>query len=129
MKIKRKGMITVAVAMLIIAVIVPVYALGDPSGTLQHLRTQDPDCEHQGPAIRAYGEDPPIQAQEEKPEQLPEEETLEEVETPIQDQNQTQEKLKDGSCENTDCEKNEYQYQYQYQYQNQEQCSYGQEED
>jgi len=127
MKIRRKGMITVAVAMLMIAVIVPVYALGDPSGTLQHLRTQDPDCEHQGPATRAYGEDPPIQAQEEKPEESPEEETLEEVETPIQDQDQTQEKLREGNCENTDCEENEYQYQYQYQYQ--EQCRYGQEED
>jgi hypothetical protein len=86
MKIKRKGLITVAVALLIVAVIVPVYALGDPSGTLLHLRTQDPDCEHQGPAARAYGEDQPVQAQEEKSEALSEEETLEEAETPIQEQ-------------------------------------------
>jgi hypothetical protein len=120
MKIKRKGLITIAIALLMIAVIVPVYALGDPNGTLLHLRTQDPDCEHQGPATRAYGEDPPIQAQEEKPEELSEEETLEEAETPIQEQTQTQEQLKECDCENADCEETQYQFQ--------EQCRYGQEE-
>jgi hypothetical protein len=125
MKIKKKGLITVAVALLMLAVIVPVYALGDPSGTLHHLRTQDPDCEHQGPATRAYGEDSPIQTQE--PEELSEEEALEEVETPIQEQTQTQEQLRKCDCENADCEENQYQYQCQHQFQ--EQCRYGQEED
>jgi hypothetical protein len=127
MKIKRKGLITVAVALLIVAVIVPVYALEDPSGTLLHLRTQDPDYEHQGPATRAYGEDQPVQAQEEKSEALSEEETLEEVETPIQEQTQTQEQLRDGDCENADCEENQNQYQYQFQFQ--EQFRHGQGED
>ena len=127
MKIKKKGLITVAVALLMLAVIVPVYAQSQ-SGTLQHLRTQDPDCEHQGPATRAYGEDPPVQAQEEKPEGLSGEETGD-GETPIQEQTQTQEQLREGDCENADCEENQYQYQYQYQYQFQEQCQYGQEED
>ena len=125
MKIKKKGLITVAVALLMLAVIVPVYALGDPSGTLLHLRTHDPDCEHQGPTTRAYGEDPPVQAQEEKPEELSEEERLEDVEIPIQEQTQTQEQLRECDCENADCEENQYQYQYQFQ----EQCRYGQEED
>lgn len=121
MKIKRKGLITVAVALLMIAVIVPVYALGDQSGNIQQKRDQE--CTPEGPAIRAYGEDPPVQAQEEKPEGLSEEETLEEAETPIQEQTQTQEQLRDGYCENVDCEENQYQYQFQ------EQCRYGQEED
>ena len=125
MKIKRRGLITIAVVLLMISVIVPVYALGNPNGTLQHLRTQDPDCEHQGPATRAYGEDPPAQAQEEKPEELSEEETLQENGAPIQEQTQTQEQLRSGDCENEECE----QFQYQFQYQFQEQYRNGQEED
>jgi len=122
MKIKRKGLITVAVALLMIAVIVPVYALGDQSGNMQQKRDQE--CTPECPATRAYGEDPPAQAQEEKPEELSEE-NLEEVETPIQEQTQTQEQLRDGDCENADCEENQYQYQYQFQ----EQFRYGPEED
>ena len=111
MKIKRKGLITVAVALLTIAVIVPVYALGDQSGNMQQKRDQD--CEPECPATRAYGEDPPVQAQEEKPEGLSEE-SLEEAETPIQEQTQTQEQLRDCDCENADCEAYQYQYQYQH---------------
>jgi hypothetical protein len=114
-KIKKKGLIIVAAALLMLAVIVPVYALGDPNGTPIHLRTQDPDCEHNGPATRAYGEDTPVQAQQEKPEELSEEEG--EVETPIQEQTQTMEQLRECDCENEDCEQYQYQNQEQYQLQ------------
>jgi hypothetical protein len=118
MKIKRKGLITVAVALLMIAVIVPVYALGDQSGIMKCPRDQaneDPP----GPTTRSYGEN------SQNPEGLSEEETLEEDETPIQeqtqDQTQTQEQLKECDCENADCKENQYQFQEQYRY--------GQEED
>jgi len=117
MKIKRKGMIIVAVALLMMAVLVPVYAQSQ-NGTLQQDRDQD--CTPQGPAVRAYGEDSPVQAQEEKPEGLSEE-TLEEAETPIQEQTRTQEQLSNCDCENEecncgneDCEQYHYQYQYRY---------------
>ena len=118
MKIKRKGLITAAIALLMIAVIVPVYALGDQSGIMKCPRDQaneDPP----GPTTRSYGEN------SQNPEGLSEEETLEEAETPIQeqtqDQTQIQEQLKECDCENADCEENQYQFQ--------EQCRYGQEED
>ena len=101
-----------------IAVIVPVYALGDQSGIMKCPRDQaneDPP----GPTTRSYGEN------SQNPEGLSEEETLEEAETPIQeqtqDQTQIQEQLKECDCENADCEENQYQFQ--------EQCRYGQEED
>ena len=122
MKIKSKGMIIVVVALLTMAVLVPVYAQYQ-NGTPQQDRDQD--CTPQGPATRAYGEDSPIQTQE--PEELSEEEALEEVETSIQEQTQTQEQLRECDCENADCEENQYQYQCQHQFQ--EQCRYGQEED
>jgi hypothetical protein len=122
MKIKSKGMIIVVVALLMMAVLVPVYAQYQ-NGTPQQDRDQD--CTPQGPATRAYGEDPPVQAQEEKPEGLSEEETLEEAETPIQEQTQTQEQLRECDYENADCEENQYHYQYQFK----EQFRYGQEED
>ena len=109
--------------MLMIAVIVPVYALGDQSGNMQQKRDQD--CEPESPSTRAYGEDPPVQAQEEKPEELSEGETLQENGAPIQEQNQTQEQLRSHDCENEECE----QFQYQFQYQFQEQYRNGQEED
>ena len=118
MKIKRKGLIPLVVALLMIAVIVPVYALGDQSGIMKCPRDQaneDPP----GPTTRSYGEN------SQNPEGLSEEETLEEAETPIQeqtqDQTQIQEQLKECDCENADCEENQYQFQ--------EQCRYGQEED
>ena len=118
MKIKRKGLITVAVALLMITVIVQVYSLGEQSSNMQQKREQD--CEPECPATRAYGEDSPVQAQEEKPEEQSEE-NIEEAETPVQEQTQTQEQLRNCDCDNEDSE----QYQYQYQYQNR----YGQGED
>lgn len=118
MKIEKKGLIIVAVALLMLAVIVPVYALGEQSGIMHQPRDQE--CAPEGPATRAYGIDPPVQAQEEKPEGLSEEETGE-VETPIHEQTQTQQQLRDGDCENEDCEQYQYKCQEQYQYQ------YGQE--
>ena len=123
MKIQKKGLIIVAVTLLILAVIVPVYALGEQSGIMKQDR--ETDCEPVGPATRAWGDDPPIRAQEEKPEELSEEEIIEETETPIQEQTQTQEQLRDCNCENEDCE----QYQYQYQHQKQYQYQHGQEEE
>ena len=120
MKIKSKGLIIGSVALLMLAVIVPVYAQSQ-NGILQQDRDQD--CTPQGPATRAYEEDPPVQAQEEKTEGLSEE-NLEEAETPLQEQTQTQEQLRDCTCENEDCE----QYQYQYQHLEQYQYQHGQEE-
>jgi hypothetical protein len=118
MKIKRKGLITAAIALLMIAVIVPVYALGDQSGIMKCPRDQDNE-DPPGPTTRSYGEN------SQNPEGLSEEKTLEEAETPIQeqtqDQTQTQEQLKECDCENADCEENQYQFQ--------EQCRYGQAED
>jgi hypothetical protein len=113
MKNKNKGFIIVAVALLTIAFLLPVYAQSQ-SGIMQQDRDQN--CSPEGPATRAYGEDPPVQAQEEKTEELSEEETFEEVETPIQEQTQTMEQLRNCNCENEDCEQYPYQYQYQYQY-------------
>jgi hypothetical protein len=117
-KIKSKGMIIVAIALLMMAVLVPVYALGDQSGIMRCPRDQaneDPP----GPTTRSYGED------SQNPEGLTGGETFEDVETPIQEQNQTREQLRDSDGENEDCE----QFQYQYQYQNQYQYQHGQEED
>lgn len=117
MKIKSKGLIIVAAAVLMMAVLVPVYALGDQSGNMQCPRDQaneDPP----GPTTRSYGDD------SQNPEGLTEE-TFEDAETPIQEQIQTQEQLRDGDCENEcdcgneDCE--QYQYQYQYRYGQEEQ--------
>jgi hypothetical protein len=110
MKIKRKGLITAAIALLMIAVIVPVYALGDQSGIMKCPRDQDTE-DPPGPTTRSYGEN------SQNPEGLSEEQT--------QDQTQTQEQLKECDCENVNCEENQYQYQYQ----SQEQFRYGQEED
>jgi hypothetical protein len=114
MKIKRKGLMIVAVALLMVAVIVPVYALGDQSGIMKCPRDQaneDPP----GPTTRSYGENSQDQ------EGLSGEETLEEAETLIQEQNQEQtqkqEQLRDGECENADCEQYQYQHKEQYQYQ------------
>jgi len=123
MKIKSKGLIIVAAALLMMAVLVPVHAQSQ-SGILQQDRDQD--CTPEGPATRAYGGDTPVQAQEEKPEELSEEETLDETETPIQEQTQTRDQLRDCDCENEDCnceneDCDQYQYQYQYRYGQEEQ--------
>ena len=110
-------MIIVAIAMLMMSVLVPAYAQSQ-NGIMQQDRDQT--CDPEGPATRAYGEEPPIQAREEKPEEQPEEETLEVVEDPVQEQTQEQtqnrEQSKDSECENEDCEQYQYQYQYQYQH-------------
>ena len=108
MKIEGKGLLIVVAALLMLAVIVPVYALGEQSGNMQQKRDQE--CTPECPATRAYGEDPPVKAQEETPEAL-----TEEVETPIQDQTQAMEQLREGDCENEDCEQNQFQFQYQFQ--------------
>jgi hypothetical protein len=128
MKIKRKGLITVAISLLMIAAIIPVFALGDQSGIMKCPRDQTNE-DPPGPTTRSYGEN------SQNPVGLSEEETLEEAETPIQEQTQdqtqtqdqaqeqtqTQEQLKECDCENADCAENQYQFQ--------EQCRYGQEED
>jgi hypothetical protein len=113
MKIKGKGLMTVAVALLMIAVIVPVYAQSQ-SGTLDRIREPDPECSQEGATTRPWGDEPPVQAQVEKPEKLTEEEILEENETPIQEQTQTQEQLRDCNCESEECEQCQFQYQEQY---------------
>jgi hypothetical protein len=118
MKIKRKGLITAAIALLMIAVIVPVYALGDQSGIMKCPRDQDTE-DPPGPTTRSYGEN------SQNPEGLSEEQTQDQVQEQTQDQTQTQEQLKECDCENVNCEENQYQYQYQ----SQEQFRYGQEED
>lgn len=119
MKNKNKVLIIVAVSLLTMAFLLPVYAQSQ-SGIMQQDRDQD--CTPEGPATRAYGEEPPVQAREEKPQELSEEETLEEEEDPIQEQTQTNEQLRECNCENEDCEQYRYQDQHQYQYR------YGQEE-
>ena len=106
----KKGLIIAVVALLTMAFLIPVYAQSQ-NGIMEPDRDQE--CEPKGPATRAYGEEPPAQAQEEKPEVS--EETLEEVEGPIQEQ--TREQLGDCNCENEDCEEYQYQYQHQHQYQ------------
>ena len=117
---KNKRLILAVVCLLAMAFLVPVYAQSQ-SGVMQQDRDQD--CIPEGPATRAYGEEPPTQACEEKPEELFEEEALEEVEDPLQEQSQTREQPRECDCENEDCEAYQYQYQHQYQHQ------YGQEED
>ena len=124
MKMKNKRLIIVAVALLMIAVIFPVYAQSQ-SGTMDRIREPDPDCSQEGATTRPWEDESPVKAQVEKPEELSEEETLEEDETPIQEQTQTQEQLRDCDCENEDCE--QYQFQYQFQYQDRYQS--GQEEE
>jgi hypothetical protein len=119
LKNKNKALIIAAVCFLAMAFLVPVYAQTQ-SGILQQDRDQE--CIPEGPATRGYEEEPPVQAQVEKPE-LSEEEILEEDSTPIQEQNQTQEQLKDCDCGNEDCEQYQYQFQYQDKYRS------GQEED
>jgi hypothetical protein len=114
MKTKSKGLMIGMVALMMISILVPAYAQSQ-SGDLD--RTRDQECTPQGPATRAYGEEPPIQAQEEKPDSN-NAEMFESVEEPTQEQTQTQEQQRDCNGETEDCEK--YQYQYQY--------SYGQEE-
>ena len=116
LKNKNKGLLLAAVCFLAMAFLVPVYAQSQ-TGVLQQDRDQD--CIPEGPATRAYGEEPPTQAQEEKPE-VSEEEALEAVEDPIQEQAQTRERLRYCNCENEDCEEYQYQYQYQHQYEQEE---------
>ena len=116
----NKGLIIAAVCFLAMAFLVPVYAQTQ-SGILRQDRDQD--CIPEGPATRGYEEEPPVQAQAEKPEELAEEETLEEDANSIQEQSQTQEELKDCDCGNEDCEQYQYQFQYQDKYRS------GQEED
>lgn len=100
------------------AFLLPAYAQTQ-SGIMRQDRDQD--CTPEGPATRAYGEEPPAQAREERPEELSEAETLEEVEGPIQEQTHSREQLRDCTCENGDCEEYQYQYQYQYQHGQEEQ--------
>ena len=114
MKIKRKGLITVAIALLMIAVIVPVYALGDQSGIMKCPRDQTNE-DPPGPTTRSYGENSL------NPKGLSEEQTQDQVQEQAQDQTQTQEQLKECNCEDADCKENQYQFQ--------EQFRYGQEED
>jgi len=111
LKNKNKGLILAGVCFLAMAFLVPVYAQTQ-SGALQQDRDQD--CIPEGPATRAYGEEPPIQAREEKPEKVSEEEALEEES--IKEQTQTRERLRYCNCENEDCEAYQHQYQYKYQY-------------
>lgn len=99
-------LVMATVALLALAFLFPVYGQS-LSGFLEQDRDQD--CDPQGPATRAYDEEPPIQAQVEKPETLTDG-TLEDSETPIQEQTQTQEQLQECECKNEDCE--EYQYQH-----------------
>ena len=106
MKNKNKVLIIATVALLTMAILLPVYAQTQ-SGVMQQDRDQD--CDPQGPATRSYGEDS----------QNPENE-LSETE-PAQAPTQTGEQLRECICENEDCD--EYRYQYQHQYQ------HGQEED
>ena len=110
MKIKNKGLMIAAISLLTMAFLLPVYAQSQ-SGVMHQDRDQG--CTPQGPATRAYGEDPPIQAREDKLEDLSEE-ALEEGETPTQEQTQARELLRDCNCENEDCEAYQYQYQYQH---------------
>jgi len=107
----KKGLIIAVVALLTMAFLIPVYA---QSQNCIMEPDRDQECEPKGPATRTYGEDPPAPAQEEKPEVS--EETLEEVEGPLQEQTQTREQLGDCNCENEDCEEYQYQYQHQHQY-------------
>ena len=116
LKNKNKGLIIAAVCFLAMAFLVPVYAQNQ-SGAMQQDRDQD--CTPEGPATRAYGEEQPTQAQEEKTE-ASEEEVLEAAKDPIQEQTQTRERIRDCNCENEDCEEYQYQYQYQYQYEQEE---------
>jgi hypothetical protein len=114
LKNKNKWLMLAAVCFLAMAFLFPVYAQSQ-SGVLQQDRDQD--CIPEGPATRAYGEEPPKQAQEEKPAEVSQEEVLEAVEDPMQEQAQTRERLRYCNCENEDCQENQYQYQYEYQYQ------------
>jgi len=109
MNLKVKGSIIVVATLLLLSVVAPVFAQSQ-NGSLQHDRDQE--CTPQGPATRAYGEDPPVQAQEEKPELISEE--IIEEDTPLQEQNQKQEQLRNCDCENEDCEKYQYRYQYRH---------------
>jgi len=119
MEMKSKRLMIVAIALLMMAVIFPVYAQSQ-NGTMDRIREPDPSCSQEGATTRPWEEEPPVQAQVEKPEELTEEETLED-ETPIQEQTQTQEQLRDCDCENKECE--------QYQFQCQDKYRGGQEED
>ena len=68
MKMRKKGLMIGIMAVLMISILVPAYAQtqsGDP------IRDRDQDCEPQGPATRAYGEETPAKAQEKKPEAKP----------------------------------------------------------
>ena len=116
LKNKNKGLILAAVCFLAMAFLVPVYAQTQ-SGALQQDRDQD--CIPEGPATRAYGEEPPTQAREEKPGVF-EEEALEALEDPIQEQTRTRERIRNCNCENEGCDEYQYQYQYQYQYEQEE---------
>jgi len=104
---KTRMLVIATVALLALAFMFPVYGQS-LSSFVEPIRDQE--CDPQGPATRAYDDEHPIQAQVEKPETLTEE-TVEESETPIQEQTQTQEQLRECECENEECQ--EYQYQYQ----------------
>ena len=103
----KKGLIIVAVTLLTMAFLLPVYAQSQ-SGILQQDR--DRECEPEGPATRTYGENA----------QNPEEDLATSEEN--SEQTQITEQLRECNCENEDCEQYQYQYQYHYQYR------YGQEE-
>lgn len=107
MRNKKKGLTLVAVALLVMAFLFPVYAQTQ-SGTMQQDRDQE--CTPEGPATRSYGENA----------QNPEGGLSATEETP--EQTQTGEQLRECNCENEDCEQYQYQHQYQHQY------GYGQEE-
>ena len=111
MKMKNRGLIIGIVALLMISVAVPVYAQAQ-NGILDQDRDQE--CTPQGPATRAYGEETPTQAQQEKPEST-QQEISESIEEPTQEQTQTKEQLQTCQYENEDCEQYQYQYKYQYQ--------------
>ena len=96
-------------AILMISILVPAYAQTQ-SGDL--IQDRDQECGPQGPATRAYGEDKPTKAQEEKPETT-EVEAFGSSEESVQEQTQTQEQLREGNLEGEDGEQYQHQYRYQ----------------
>ena len=107
MKTKNKTLIIVAVSLLTMAFLFPVYAQTQ-NGIMQQDRDQD--CDPAGPATRAYGDNA----------QNPEEDlTVTE---------ETSEQPGECNCQNEDCQQFQYQNQHQHQYQYQYQYRYGQEE-
>lgn len=98
----KKGLTVVALALLAMTFLFPVYAQTQ-SGILQQDRDQE--CIPEGSATRTYGEN----AQDPEGDLFTSEETSE--------QTQTREQLRECNCENEDCEQYQYQYQYQHQHQ------------